>query len=49
MYNMNITATISGAFGVCVASSDELDNALAAAIAHDGPALVEAIADPDLV
>ena len=27
----------------------ELDDALAAALAHDGPALVEVIADPDLV
>jgi thiamine pyrophosphate-dependent acetolactate synthase large subunit-like protein/nitrite reductase/ring-hydroxylating ferredoxin subunit len=42
-------AAISGAFGLRVRSSDELDDALAAAIAHDGPALVEVIADPELV
>jgi pyruvate oxidase len=42
-------ATISGAFGVRVRSRDELDDALVAAIAHDGPALVEVIADPELV
>ena len=27
----------------------ELDAALAAAVAHDGPAMVEVITDPDLV
>jgi len=42
-------ATISGAFGVRVTSREELDDALVAAIAHDGPALVEVIADPELV
>jgi thiamine pyrophosphate-dependent acetolactate synthase large subunit-like protein len=42
-------ARISGAFGVRASSADELDDALTAAIAHDGPALVEVIADPELV
>jgi pyruvate/2-oxoacid:ferredoxin oxidoreductase beta subunit len=28
---------------------DQLDSALAAAVAHDGPAMVEVIGDPDLV
>ncbi len=42
-------AKICGAFGVRVTERAELDDALAAAIAHDGPALVEVIADPELV
>ena len=32
-----------------VTEAAELDEALGAAIAHDGPALVEVIADPELV
>ena len=42
-------AEICGAFGVRVSAARELDDALTAAIAHDGPALVEVIADPELV
>jgi len=42
-------AEICGAFGTRVTSRAELDGAIAAAIAHDGPALVEVIADPELV
>ncbi|HEY3724460.1 MAG TPA: thiamine pyrophosphate-dependent enzyme [Acidimicrobiia bacterium] len=38
-----------GALGIRVAAPDELDDALAAALAHDGPVLVEVIADPELV
>ncbi len=42
-------ARICGAFGVRVTTREDLDDALVAAIAHDGPALVEVIADPELV
>jgi thiamine pyrophosphate-dependent acetolactate synthase large subunit-like protein/nitrite reductase/ring-hydroxylating ferredoxin subunit len=38
-----------GALGVTVTRSDELDAALAAALAHPGPALVHMRADPDLL
>ncbi len=30
-------------------SREEVDDAIATAIAHDGPALVEVIADPELI
>jgi len=42
-------ATICGALGIRVESLAELDGALAAAVAHDGPALVEVICDAELV
>ena len=42
-------ATICGALGARVRKREELDEAITAAIAHDGPALVEVISDPDLV
>jgi pyruvate oxidase len=42
-------AEICGALGIRVTDRAELDAALAAAIAHRGPALVEVIADPDLI
>jgi thiamine pyrophosphate-dependent acetolactate synthase large subunit-like protein/nitrite reductase/ring-hydroxylating ferredoxin subunit len=42
-------AEICGAFGVRVTDRSELDAAIAAAIAYEGPALVEVIADPDLI
>jgi thiamine pyrophosphate-dependent acetolactate synthase large subunit-like protein len=42
-------ARICGAFGVRVTGLAELDEAIPAAIAHEGPALVEVIADPELV
>jgi thiamine pyrophosphate-dependent acetolactate synthase large subunit-like protein len=38
-----------GAFGVRVDERGQLDAALTRALAHEGPALVEVIADPDLV
>jgi pyruvate oxidase len=38
-----------GAFGVRVEDAAGLDAALAAAVAHDGPAMVEVMTDPDLV
>ncbi len=37
-----------GGYGVRVLRPDGLDDALAAAIAHDGPSLVEIISDPEL-
>jgi thiamine pyrophosphate-dependent acetolactate synthase large subunit-like protein len=42
-------ATLCGASGVRVERTDQLDDAIVAALAHDGPALVEVVADPDLV
>src|SRR5262249_30560037 len=38
-----------GAFGVRVTDAAGLDEALADAVAHEGPAMVEVMADPDLV
>src|SRR3954447_95915 len=42
-------AEISGALGIRVTRAEELDDALARALAHAGPALVEVVSDPDLV
>ena len=42
-------ATLCGAMGVRVTTIEEFDDAIAAAIAHDGPALVEVITDALLV
>jgi thiamine pyrophosphate-dependent acetolactate synthase large subunit-like protein len=42
-------ARICGALGIRVEHRDELDPALARALAHPGPALVEVVADPDLI
>jgi pyruvate oxidase len=42
-------ARICGAHGVRVDHRDQIDDAIAGALAHPGPALVEIIADPDLV
>ena len=51
LHNPNFAeyANICGAFGVRVESVVGLDDAIASAIAHDGPALVEVITDPELV
>jgi thiamine pyrophosphate-dependent acetolactate synthase large subunit-like protein len=38
-----------GALGIRVTQRDRLDDALAEAVAHDGPAMVEVMADPNLV
>jgi thiamine pyrophosphate-dependent acetolactate synthase large subunit-like protein len=38
-----------GAFGTRVTDRSALDEALAEAVAHDGPAMVEVMTDPDLV
>ncbi len=42
-------AELCGAFGVRVTQKAELDDAIARALAHDGPALVEILADAELV
>ncbi len=42
-------AELCGALGIRVTAADQLDEALARAIAHDGPALVAVTTDPDLV
>jgi thiamine pyrophosphate-dependent acetolactate synthase large subunit-like protein len=42
-------ARLCGALGIRVERAAELDDALRAALDHEGPALVEVIADPDLV
>jgi thiamine pyrophosphate-dependent acetolactate synthase large subunit-like protein/nitrite reductase/ring-hydroxylating ferredoxin subunit len=42
-------AELCGALGIRVAQREELDAALEKAFAHDGPSLVEVIADPELV
>ncbi|MEM6928306.1 MAG: thiamine pyrophosphate-binding protein [Myxococcota bacterium] len=38
-----------GAMGICVTSADQLDEAMARAFAHEGPALVEIMADVTLI
>jgi thiamine pyrophosphate-dependent acetolactate synthase large subunit-like protein len=42
-------AELCGARGIRVTEAGELDAALSEALAHDGPALVEVMADADLV
>ena len=42
-------AEVCGALGIQVARPDRLLDALDRAVAHDGPALVEVISDPDLI
>jgi thiamine pyrophosphate-dependent acetolactate synthase large subunit-like protein len=42
-------AELCGALGIRVTKSSELDDAIAAALAHEGPSMVEVIADADLV
>jgi pyruvate oxidase len=42
-------AQLCGALGIRVTERAELDAALRAAAGHDGPALVEVVADPDLI
>jgi thiamine pyrophosphate-dependent acetolactate synthase large subunit-like protein len=47
--NFSRYAQVCGAFGVRVTDPGQLDDALTDAIAHDGPALVEVMTDPELV
>jgi thiamine pyrophosphate-dependent acetolactate synthase large subunit-like protein len=42
-------AELCGALGIRVTAADQLDDALERAFAHEGPVLVEVMADPDLV
>jgi thiamine pyrophosphate-dependent acetolactate synthase large subunit-like protein len=42
-------AKLCGAHGARVTQVAELDDALATAIAHPGPALVEIVSDPELI
>ena len=42
-------AELCGALGIRVTEKEELDSALEKALAHDGPSMVEVIADPELV
>ena len=51
LHNSNFAtfAENCGAFGVRVEAASELDDALSAAFAYDGPALVDVVSDPQLV
>ena len=51
LHNPNFAeyARVCGAHGVRVTEASQLDDALAAAFAHDGPSLVEVMTDPELV
>jgi pyruvate oxidase len=51
LHNPNFSeyARVCGAFGIRVTAASELDDALRAAFAHDGPALVEVMTDAELV
>lgn len=42
-------AELCGALGIRVIEASQLDDALRRALEHDGPAMVEVVADPDLV
>ncbi len=42
-------AELCGALGIRVIEAGDLDDALARALAHDGPALVEVMTDPELI
>ena len=42
-------AKLCGALGIRVEDSTDLDDALGRALAHDGPALVEIMSDPELI
>jgi thiamine pyrophosphate-dependent acetolactate synthase large subunit-like protein len=42
-------AKVCGGYGVTVSQAEELDSALADAMVHEGPALVEIISDPELI
>ena len=51
LHNPNFAdyAKLCGGHGVRVTEAGELDDAIAAALAHDGPALVEIMADAELI
>ena len=50
LHNPNFTeyARLCGGYGVRVTQPEELDQALAGAVAHEGPALVEIMSDAEL-
>jgi thiamine pyrophosphate-dependent acetolactate synthase large subunit-like protein/nitrite reductase/ring-hydroxylating ferredoxin subunit len=51
LHNPNFAdyANLCGALGIRVSARDDLDQALSTALAHEGPSMVEVIADPELV
>ena len=51
LHNPNFAgyAELCGAMGVRVTKAEELDEAIGSALAYKGPALVEVMADPDLI
>lgn len=51
LHNPNFAeyAELCGALGIRVTEPSELDDAIKRALAHDGPSMVEVVADPDLV
>jgi pyruvate oxidase len=51
LHNPNFAeyAHLCGAFGARVTDPTQLDDALKAALAHEGPAMVEVVTDPELV
>ena len=51
LHNPNFAAyaKLCGAFGERVSKAEKLDQALVKALAHQGPALVEVMSDPDLI
>ena len=51
LHNPNFAeyAELCGALGIRVTQAAELDDAIDRALAHDGPAMVEVVTDPDLV
>ena len=51
LHNPNFAkyAQICGGLGIQVTKKEELDNALAEAVGYEGAALVEIIADPELI
>ncbi len=42
-------AELCGTRGIRVTEKEQLDDAFAGALAHDGPSLVEVMADPELI
>jgi thiamine pyrophosphate-dependent acetolactate synthase large subunit-like protein/nitrite reductase/ring-hydroxylating ferredoxin subunit len=51
LHNPNFAqyAELCGALGIRVTEASELDAAIESALAHDGPAMVEVVGDPDLI
>jgi thiamine pyrophosphate-dependent acetolactate synthase large subunit-like protein len=51
LHNPNFAefANLCGGYGARVTSAEQLDEAMAAAIAYEGPALIEIMADPELI